>query len=251
MKKNKSKDFEVKFEGFGEETDVGTAEALLSKYNHIDSIDDMVVAGAYTETIALKPIIPLLADHNMSKQIGIAELFDTQEGLRIKMKFFLNTTLGMEKYQLVKASNESGLPMGTSIGFRLQECSWKEIDGRDIRILEKINLHECSITPFPCCEPCLVDSVKSKEDINVREVESCLRDAGLSKSQATKYSSLIKSELCDTADEVEQSTDEKVSDVEVIVEDNPQDDIKSEDVLLTELKDTLTILNLKTTMENF
>ena len=124
-------------------------------------------------------------------------------------------------------------------------------DGVDVRYLEKIDCREISQVTFPANNLATSTGIKSKEDINVREVESCLRDAGLSKSQATKYSSLIKSELCDTADEVEQSTDEKVSDVEVIVEDNPQDDIKSEDVLLTELKDTLTILNLKTTMENF
>ena len=227
MKKNKTKDFEVKFEDFKETEEQGVAEALLSKYNHIDRVGDMVMPGAYTKTIASKPKIPMLADHDMTKQIGILELFDTQEGLRIKMTFFLNTNLGREKFELTKASSEAGLPMGTSIGYRIKARSFVEIEGQQVRKLEEIALHEGSITAFPCCTPCLVDSVKS-EDINVREVENCLRDAGLSISMSKKYASLIKSDLSDS-EEDEQELDNPTEEEAPIDQEEPKTEVEKSD----------------------
>jgi hypothetical protein len=173
----------------------------------------------------------------------------------------------MQKYKLAKANLENGLNTSFSIGYRTEKRSYGEYQGQQVRFLEKIDLREISQVVFPCNELATATSIKSEKDLNVREIENCLRDAGLSKAQALKHSSLIKSDLCDAeeTDEKGEVVEEEVvengqvdeteateeTQVDEVVQEEQKDEIVNDDDLVEELKQALTILNLKQTMENF
>jgi HK97 family phage prohead protease len=132
----------------------GTFEGLLSVYNVVDLGGDMVEYGAFTKSIAERgSVVPLLWQHDSKQPIGLLELEDTIDALRVKGKLVLEVERAREAYALMKA----GVVKGLSIGYD----TVKSVMDKNVRRLKELRLWEGSAVTFPMCEPAVIGAVKS------------------------------------------------------------------------------------------
>ena len=246
--KKKMKDFDVKFTDFNEEE--GVASGYLSIFNNVDHAGDMVIKGAFKESLQSKSTIPFLFQHSPDLQIGVMSCVEDDKGLFVKCKYYLNTELGKEKYELAKANQENGLTTGLSIGYRVKEYEWKEIGDETIFVLKAINLHEGSQVTFACNELASIEDVKSLEDISAKELEKSLREvSGISNSLAKKYANvLLKAIREESADDENEESEEIVSkeDEDEVVEKNDESaDVEPKEEEIEEKSEDTTALDIK------
>lgn len=136
--------------------DEGTFEGLLSVYDVLDLGGDIVEKGAFKKTLKDSGgRIPLLWSHKSDEPIGLLDLEDSDEALKVKGELLLSINRGRELYELLKA----GVVKGLSIGYRTIKDEVK--DG--VRHLKELALHEGSLVMFPMNERALVTGVKSDE----------------------------------------------------------------------------------------
>ena len=257
------KDFDVKFTDFNEEE--GVASGYLSIFNNVDHAGDMVVKGAFKESLQSKDTIPFLFQHDPSLQIGVMSCIEDDKGLFVKCKYYLNTDLGKEKYELAKANQENGLTTGLSIGYRVKDYEWKEIADETIFVLKTISLHEGSQVTFACNEAAFLEEVKSLEDITARELEKGLREVdAISNSLAKKYANiLLKAIREESADDVEKEVDgEKelppIEEEEIVekndesadVEPKEENEEKSDEAVALEIKEFFEAQKIKNLFNN-
>lgn len=168
-----------------------TIEGLGSVFGNTDSYGEIVMPGAFAESIAKrKPA--MLWQHRSDMPIGVwDEVEETKRGLRLKGRI-LTTQAGNDAYLLAKAGALTGL----SIGFTTIR------DERDpkkgVRKLLEVELYEVSLVTFPANEKAQITNVKSLEGVPFEElhehkrmVEAALRDAGASDQMAAYVASLI------------------------------------------------------------
>lgn len=168
-------------------TEAGTFEGLGSVFGNEDHGGDIVMPGAFKESLKLrKP--KMLLQHGFDMATGMIpvgrwdDLKETDEGLALKGSLFLDTDPIRLAYRAMKEGELDGL----SIGYRPLEYEWdRDRDG--VRLLKKVDLLEVSIVTFPMNELATVDAVKSLVDagrLSKREFERTLRDVGFTQSQA-------------------------------------------------------------------
>jgi len=135
----------------------GTVEGYASLFGEIDQARDMVMRGAFADTLALRGIrrIPMLFQHDPSEPVGIwLELREDFRGLFARGRLIPEVTRGRELISLLRAGAIDGL----SIGFR---ASKSRIDPKTrIRRLHAIDLWEISIVTFPLLAGARVHAVK-------------------------------------------------------------------------------------------
>lgn len=117
--------------------DNGIIEAYVSIFGNVDSDGDIIVRGAFLESLA-KKLPKGVWSHNWDMPVAITlEAHEDDKGLYIKGQFNLETQRGKEAY--------SDLKFGTidefSIGFRVLD--W-EYDDAGHRIIKKVRLYEWS-----------------------------------------------------------------------------------------------------------
>lgn len=167
--------------------DEGEFEGHASVFGNIDEGNDIVVPGAFKETLkehkanGTSPAI--LWQHDPRQPIGTpVDLKEDDKGLRVKGQLVLDVQQAREAHALLK----SGAVSGMSIGFMPKKQETDEETG--IRKLISVDLWEFSIVTFPMNPRAQVDAVKGRlfggEMLDERELELVLRDAGLSKRQA-------------------------------------------------------------------
>lgn len=178
----------------------GSFEGFGAFFNNVDFGDDVIIKGAFTESLTEKPIgeVRMLWQHKSDHIIGkFTEAVETDQGLFVKGKLFIDDIAkAKEAYKLLKEKAIGGM----SIGYRVAQRSFKE----GVRVLEKLSLHEISLVTFPMNELAKVTNVKSiKECITTeREFEKHLRDLGFSKKEALIISSKgFKSFLRDSVED--------------------------------------------------
>lgn len=166
----------------------GTFAGYGSVFNVVDSYDEIVVAGAFADSLKTRQP-SLLWQHRSGEPIGIyTGVKEDNVGLHVEGKLALKTTRGAEAYELLKMGAVSGL----SIGFMVREESYDRVTR--INTLKKLDLWEVSLVTFPANEAARVTGVKSVEEIEtLRDAEAYLRDAGgFSKAQALGLIARIK-----------------------------------------------------------
>lgn len=157
-------------------------------FNNVDWYRDVIVKGAFEETISGKSKLPMLWQHDGSSPIGIISgMSEDNHGLLIEAKLALGTQRGKEAHELLKMGAVEGL----SIGYTVPDGG-SEIDKeKNINKLLKLDLKEISIVTFPANELALVSEVKNifKDGgtPTERQLEAILRDIGLSKSQSKAF----------------------------------------------------------------
>lgn len=178
-------------------SDDGTFEGYGSVFNVKDSYDDIVVKGAFADSLtthASKGSMPaLLWQHDSDEPIGVyTEMREDDTGLYVKGQLALKTQRGAEAYELLKMKAISGM----SIGYVTREDSYDRVTG--VNTLKKLDLWEVSLVTFPANTEARVSGVKSIDDL--KSAEQYLRDAGLSRKEATAFVSRMKGLLLRDAD---------------------------------------------------
>jgi HK97 family phage prohead protease len=137
----------------------GTVEGYASLFGEIDSARDMVMPGAFRETLRLRGLrrIPMLFQHDPSEPVGIwLELYEDSRGLFARGKLIPEVARARELGALVKAGAVDGL----SIGFRTASA---RVDPKTrIRKVHVVDLWEISIVTFPLLNGARVRTVKGK-----------------------------------------------------------------------------------------
>lgn len=148
-------------------------EAYGATFGNVDHHNDVILKGAFNDTIQKR--IPKLAyQHDVTKLVGVVkEVYEDGKGLKIKGDF-LNTPLGLQVYEEVKA----GAINQMSIGFKVNES---EYDDKGTRSIKSVDLFEVSFVTFPANEQAMVTNVKT-----IRDFEGFLRDAGYSRNEAKR-----------------------------------------------------------------
>lgn len=169
--------------------DSGTFSGYLSVFGTLDSYRDIVMPGAFAESLGKWKVKdrlpPMLWQHRSAEPIGrFVSMAEDGKGLLVEGELLVkDIARAREAYALVKAKVVSGM----SIGF---ETVGEEIDKANrARKLTKIDLWEGSIVTFPANEDAQIASIKSAlmggSLPTLPEFEEFLREAGFSKSQAT------------------------------------------------------------------
>jgi HK97 family phage prohead protease len=136
----------------------GTVEGYASLFGEIDQARDMVMRGAFADTLAARGglrRIPMLFQHDPSEPVGIwLELREDHRGLFARGRLIPDVRRARELLSLLRAGAIDGL----SIGFRTAKA---RIDPRTrIRRIYAVDLWEISIVTFPMLTGARVRSVK-------------------------------------------------------------------------------------------
>ena len=187
----KTLDFACELKATG---DTGTFEGYGSVFNITDRGGDIVVPGAFTETLAAQKaagrLPAMLWQHRPAEPIGVyTRMEEDAVGLKVSGQLALKTARGAEAYELMKMGALSGM----SIGYRSRDDSYDRVTG--VRSLKKVDLVELSLVTFPMNDASRVSAVKTIEELDsLSEIERHLRDVcGLSKSESTALVSRVKS----------------------------------------------------------
>lgn len=163
--------------------DDGNIEGLAVGYGDIDHGGDIVMPGAISASINGRKSLPMLLYHDQKRPAGVWNSFsETSEGLLVKGRFSMSTSLGKEAHGLARDGALSGLSMG-------YKTIRQKFEGK-ARHLVEVALHEISLVTIPMHDRTRIISVKDilagGDMPTVREFEEFLRDAGgFSKSLAT------------------------------------------------------------------
>jgi HK97 family phage prohead protease len=160
--------FEVK--QITEDNDYFYVEGIASPYNNIDQGDDIVVPGAFTRNIQEKGTErPALWQHNVREPVGVLTLKDSVEhlGCTIRMPKSDSFVAGRVMPQV-----KTGSVTGLSIGYRTIDYSMEQREGRDVRMLRQVEVHEVSLVTFPMNEKARVTAAKNFVDSSLYKEET-------------------------------------------------------------------------------
>jgi len=135
----------------------GSVEGYASLFGEIDASRDMVMRGAFADTLKLRGLrrIPMLFQHDPAEPVGIwLELREDAHGLYARGRLIPDVARGRELISLIRQGAIDGL----SIGFRTAQA---RIDPRTrIRRLHAVDLWEISIVTFPLLAGARVHAMK-------------------------------------------------------------------------------------------
>lgn len=153
-----------------------------------------------------KPL-PMFLNHNdMGMPVGEwNEFVFDDEGMTAKGKLYLNTVGGNDLYTVLKESpNMFG---GVSVGAYAEEAAWVDENGEPTDDTDeayfqitKGGLRELSVVMYPNnpnAEIHKLEAFDAEGNMNPRVIEKLLRDAGVSRKDATTASSILKKVLAE------------------------------------------------------
>ena len=182
-KEIKSFPFEVK--ATTEENNIFTFEGYASTFNNVDHGDDIVIRGAFSNSLTKNSQVPILWQHQMSEVIGVSvQLYEDDKGLFIKGNLPKDDTLVSGR---IIPQMKVGSIKEMSIGFFTKNYD-RAKDG--IRLLKEIDLFEVSLVTKAMNSQALVTGFKSFETL--RDIEQTLKDNGFSNTEAKTLISKIK-----------------------------------------------------------
>lgn len=182
-KEIKSFPFEVK--ATAEENNIFTFEGYASTFGNIDYGNDIVIRGAFTNSLAKKSQVPILWQHQMSEPVGrVTTIYEDDKGLYIKANLPKEDTLVSGR---IIPQMKIGSIQEMSIGFFTKNYDMAK-DG--IRLLKEIDLFEVSLVTIAMNPQALVSGFKSFE--TVRDIEQTLKANGFSNNEAKTLISKIK-----------------------------------------------------------
>ena len=170
-----TKDLKVGLSDFKmlDEKSEGKFEAYVSIFNNVDYADEVIVKGAFAESLQRK--LPKIAwSHNWEEIIGTVEsATEDERGLKIVGQLVLSVQKAKEAYDLMKA----GAIDEFSIGYGVLSARYEEREGKSIRILEKLDLYEVSPVLVGCNNQTELLDIKSAEQ-KVAEIKE-INDEGI------------------------------------------------------------------------
>lgn len=166
-------------------SDEGEFEGYGSIFGNKDLGGDIIIKGAFSKSIATNPV-SMLWQHDNKQPIGVySEVKEDAKGLYVKGKL----SLGVKQADEARILMKDGAIKGLSIGYYIKEFEWDA--EQEAYILMEVELHEVSLVTFPMNTLAVVESVKTLLAgggiPTKRQIESTLRDAGFSSSQAKAF----------------------------------------------------------------
>jgi HK97 family phage prohead protease len=208
----KNKDFAFKVKLATDDTP-GTIEGYVSAYGVRDSMNEVVMPGAFADSLARQKregSYPLMLwQHDTYEPIGVwDDLADDGKGLWGKGRLLINANVPTADKVYSLAKNDA--VRGMSIGYR--EIDVEPGANGDPTKLIKLDLLEASIVSFPANRRAMIEAVKSEaeegaikfwqrfqamarkfrdgEPMPAKEYEEILREAGFPKSVAVQIASV-------------------------------------------------------------
>lgn len=204
--------YDVKLAGVQHDvlTEDGTIKGYASLFGVKDQGGDVVMPGAFTESLATGRPVRMLWQHDPTKPIGVWTVVrEDEKGLYVEGKIWLTLQQGKEAYEMLKG----GIIDGLSIGYRV-ERSKRTAAGRE---LWKVALWEISLVTFPMLIEGRVSGVKAYEDGNFamlkRDVEKLVRDAGFSTAEAKAAAAGAADGLMGARDAAERPSASEMADL--------------------------------------
>jgi uncharacterized protein len=155
----------------------GTFTGYGSVFGNVDSYNEVVAPGAFSESLAAWKtsgrLPPVLWQHRSGEPVGPhLDMNEDTHGLFLKGQLLVDDVQrAKEARALMKAKAVNGL----SIGFVTREDSFDRVTG--IRTLKKVDLWEVSIVTFPANPQAQIANVKSAidalEDLDALERYLC------------------------------------------------------------------------------
>lgn len=160
-------------------------------FDNVDAYGDMIVKGAFAETIAYAKSSgqwPAMLMQHGGWGIGADDMTPVgiwtsleEDGIGLKVEGKLaDTARGKEAYALMKMDPRPAIN-GLSIGYVVKSYEPRSRPEEPRRKLTKIDLMEVSLVTFPANPKARVANVKST---SITHAERALRDAGFSRAQA-------------------------------------------------------------------
>lgn len=148
---HKNIDFEIK----ADDADENTFSGHAAVFGNVDRVNDVILPGAFAESLLTGRKVRLLWNHDPNAVIGLVdELKEDDKGLWIKGRF-----ADTDRAQEARKLTMMGAVDSFSIGYRTSDYSYSDAG---VRILKAIQLYEVSLTAFPANELAAVESAKSE-----------------------------------------------------------------------------------------
>lgn len=124
-------------------TDKGEVEAVFSTFNAIDSDGDVTIPGAMQDDAEV--VISSYGHTSWQGQlpVGAGVIKTTGTEAILKGQFFLDTQAGADTFRVVKRLAERGKGEW-SYGFDVTDSDWGTFQGREVRFLKGLLVHEVS-----------------------------------------------------------------------------------------------------------
>lgn len=146
-------------------------EGYAAAFNNVDLGKDVIVKGAFADTIKENVNWPILLDHMayMTETAGYnLAATEDEKGLRIRGQLNTKLEAGKIVYELSKQALALGKEIGLSIGYGVQE---KEFDPDTmVRTLKKLRMYEFSFTNFPMNPKASITAMKSRQLEEIKAV---------------------------------------------------------------------------------
>lgn len=176
--------------------ETGVFTGYVSVFNNVDLGGDIILPGAFTDTLAAwkaaGALPPVLWQHRTGEPLGpFLEMREDQVGLWVKGQLLVADVPRAKEARALLAAKAI---RGMSIGYISRDDSWDRVT--DVRTLKKVDLYEGSIVTFPMNPMAGVSDVKTTMAAleTLADVERHLRDAGgFSKAEAVALVARIKS----------------------------------------------------------
>lgn len=150
-------------------------EGYASTFGNIDLGDDIVEKGAFAKSIIKNPSVPVLSGHDMQEKIGdTTRMKEDEVGLFVEIILPKDDTFVTGRIMpQMKSSKIAGRLQEMSIGFRIIDSSRETREGKQVRLLNEVDLFEISLVSKAMNPQAKVTDFKkdssSDEDLNQEE----------------------------------------------------------------------------------
>ena len=149
----------------------GRFAGYASVFHSVDRQRDVMLPGAFTQTLAEKPVshLTVLWQHQWHEPVGIThQLFEDANGLYIEGQLLLDVARAREAHALMKAGAVSGM----SIGYK--PINYRHDPDTGIRYLESVELYEISLVTLPAHPDARISTVKAYDAAEDMQMDACL-----------------------------------------------------------------------------
>lgn len=148
---------------------VGYAAVFDSESRDLGNFTEVIKPGAFNRALDENQDVRAFVDHDASKilgrtKAGTLELSQDATGLRVEITP-PDTTVGRDTVESVRRGDLDSM----SFGFVVRDDDWSEVEGRAIREIRDLDLHEVSLVSFPAYEETSVAVRRLDRQLNRRD----------------------------------------------------------------------------------
>lgn len=206
--------------------ELGEVEALFATFDVVDRDGDVTRKGAYKSGAHVRISAFGHKSWEGALPVGKGVIHETSEGVVLRGQFFMNTQAGRDTFEVVKELKDQ---MEWSYGFDVDESEPGEHEGKSVRILKRMTVHEVSpvmlgagvgtrtlgVKSFNDEITFAVDAVKVAAESAVRVV-ALRAEKGKQLSQVNRESLNELAALCDELKALTVETEDETDELEQI-----------------------------------